>query len=200
MEQELKRKELTMNRCSWVGDDPLMVAYHDTEWGVPLHDEVKQFEFISMEVMQCGLSWMTVMKKREIFREAFEGFDPERIARYTEEDIERIMHIDGMIRSERKIRAVIGNAKVFLAIQQEFGSFSSYLWAFTGNKVMEYPGHADGSLVIARNELSDTISKDLKKRGFSYIGSITLYSHLQAAGLINDHTTDCFRYHEVKEL
>ncbi len=187
-----------MGRCSWTGDDPLLIEYHDSEWGMPLYDDVKQFEFISLEVMQCGLSWLTVLKKREIFRSVFEGFDPVRIAEFDEDTIEKIMKAEGMIRSPRKIKAIIGNAKAFLAMQEEFGSFSTYLWSFTENEVMEYPGHGDGSVVIAKNELSDRISKDLKKRGFSFIGSITIYSHLQAAGIINDHHTDCFRYQECK--
>ena len=187
-----------MNRCSWTGNDPLLIEYHDTEWGVPLHDDKKQFEFISLEVMQCGLSWLTVLRKREIFRQAFENFDPRKIVLFSDKKVEAIMNVEGMIRSLRKIHAIIENAKSFLAIQQEFGTFSSYLWGFTDNKTMEYPGHADGSLEITNNDLSDLISKDLKKRGFSYIGSITIYSHLQAAGLINDHRDYCFRYHQLK--
>jgi len=188
-----------MKRCSWTGDDPLLVEYHDKEWGVPLHDERKQFEFLSMEVMQCGLSWLTVLRKRENLRSAFDDFDINKVALYDEAKIEEIMKIEGIIHSPRKIRAIINNAKAFLRIQEESGSFSSYLWQFTDNKTVEYSGHADGSILIARNELSDTISKDLKSRGFSYLGSITVYSHLQAAGLINDHRDYCFRYHSSDE-
>ncbi len=195
MEKEGNR----LNRCSWTGEDPLLVEYHDTEWGVPVHDDLKQFEYICLEVMQCGLSWLTVMKKREIFRAAFDGFIPDTVARFDEQRIEQILEIEGMIRSVRKIRAIIGNARAFLKIQEEFGTFSAYLWAFTDNRTMEYEGHADGSVVVASNELSDRVSKDLKKRGFSYIGSITIYAHLQAAGLINDHSETCFRYHQLKK-
>jgi len=184
-----------MKRCNWTGDDPLLVEYHDKEWGVPLHDERKQFEFLSMEVMQCGLSWLTVLRKRAFLRSAFDDFDANKVALYDEAKIEEIMRIEGIIHSPRKIRAIINNAKAFLRIQEECGSFSSYLWQFTDNKPVEYPGHAEGSVLIAKNELSDTISRDLKSRGFSYLGSITVYSHLQAAGLINDHLAYCFRYH-----
>ncbi|MDT4761791.1 DNA-3-methyladenine glycosylase I [Sphaerochaeta sp. PS] len=189
-----------MKRCSWTGDDPLLIDYHDKEWGVPLHDDRKQFEFISMEVMQCGLSWLTVLRKREALRLAFDGFDPSKVALYDEPRVEEIMKVEGIIRSPRKIRAIINNAKVFLKIQEEFGSFSSYLWQFTDNRIVEYPGHADGSVTIAKNDLSDRVSSDLKKRGFSYLGSITVYSHLQAAGIINDHHASCFRYQQSNEL
>ncbi len=186
---------MDMARCSWVGNDPLLIDYHDREWGVPLHDDTRQFEFLCMEVMQCGLSWMTVLRKRDAMRLAFDAFDPKIVSSYGEPDIQRIMDVPQMIRSERKIRAIINNAKVFLSIQQEFGTFSEYLWGFTGNRTIEYPGHADGSIQVASNELSDTISKDLKHRGCSYLGSITIYSHLQAAGLINDHYSYCDQYH-----
>ncbi|MDP3387445.1 MAG: DNA-3-methyladenine glycosylase I [Eubacteriales bacterium] len=183
-----------MDRCSWTGNDAQMIEYHDTEWGVPLHDDLKQFEFLSMEVMQCGLSWMIVLRKRDILRLAFDNFDPAKIARYDDARVDAIMQLAGMIHSPRKIRAIIHNAQAFLRIQAEFGSFSTYLWQFTDNRTIEYPGHADGSVVIASNDLSDKVSKDLKGRGFSFLGSITVYSQLQAAGLINDHRDYCFRY------
>lgn len=193
----MRVKEIRMNRCSWTGENPLLVEYHDKEWGVPLHDDQRQFEYLSMEVMQCGLSWLTVLKRREVLRSAFQNFAVSKVAGYGDEHVDEIMKMEGMIHSPRKIRAIITNAKAFLPIQEEFGSFSSYLWGFTGNKTMEYPGHADGGIVIARNELSDIISKDLKKRGFTFLGSITIYAHLQAAGIINDHEATCFRYHQV---
>lgn len=183
-----------MKRCSWVNDDPLLKTYHDTEWGVPLYDDQKQFEFLSMEVMQCGLSWLTVLKRRDALRIAFEDFDPAKIALYDQDRREEIMVCEGVIRSRRKIDAIIGNAKAFLAIQKEFGSFCSYLWGFTDNKVIIYPSHAEESVFVAKNELSETVSKDLKGRGFTYLGPVTVYSHLQAAGLINDHKHYCFRY------
>lgn len=187
-----------MKRCKWTGNDPLLIEYHDKEWGFPLFDDDKQFEFLSMEVMQCGLSWMTVLRKREIMRKAFDAFSPKLVSQYTDEDVVRIMNTEGMIRSERKIRAVINNAKHFIEIQDEHGSFSNFLWSYVDFKPVEYPGHADGTALVSRNELSDQISHDLKKRGFSYLGSITIYSHLQAAGLVNDHYDYCFRYLQIK--
>ena len=189
-----------MDRCKWTGDDPLLIEYLDKEWGVPLFDDDKQFEFLSMEVMQCGLSWLTVLRKREIMRKSFDDFSPKTVSQYTDEDVARIMNTEGMIRSERKIRAIINNAKHFIEIQEEHGSFSDFLWSYVGFKPVEYPGHADGTVLVSRNELSDQISHDLKKRGFSYLGSITIYSHLQAAGLINDHYAYCFRYEQLKDV
>ena len=183
-----------MKRCSWSESDPQLIEYHDTEWGVPLYDDIKQFEFLSMEVMQCGLSWLIMLRKRQALRLAFDNFDPAKVAQYDDSKMDAILHTDGIIRSPRKIRAIIANAKAFLKIQQEFGSFSSYLWGFTGNKTVEYPGHADGSVMVARNELSDQVAKDLKARGFAFLGSITVYSHRQAAGFVNDHRDYCFRY------
>ncbi|AEC02700.1 DNA-3-methyladenine glycosylase I [Parasphaerochaeta coccoides] len=188
-----------MKRCSWTGDDSLLVEYHDKEWGIPLYDDYKQFEYLSMEVMQCGLSWLTVLRKRAVLRSAFDEFDASKVALYDEMQVERIMKLEGMIHSPRKIRAIINNAKAFLKIQEVFGSFSSYLWQFTDNKTVEYPGHADGSVCITRNDLSDKVSRDLKERKFSYLGSITVYSHLQAAGVINDHRNYCFRYRHVEQ-
>ena len=187
-----------MKRFKWTGNDPLLIEYHDKEWGVPLFDDDRQFEFLSLEVMQCGLSWMTVFRKREVMRKAFDAFSPKLVSQYTDEDVFRIMNTEGMIRSERKIRAVISNAMHFIEIQKEHGSFSNFIWNYVDFKPVEYPDHADGTVLVSRNELSDQISKDLKKRGFSYLGSITIYSHLQAAGLINDHYDYCFRYLQLK--
>ena len=187
-----------MKRCKWTGNDPLLIEYHDKEWGVPLFDDDRQFEFLSLEVMQCGLSWMTVLRKREVIRKAFDAFSPKLVSQYTDEDVFRIMNTEGMIRSERKIRAVISNARHFIEIQEEHGSFSNFIWNYVDFTPVEYPDHADGTVLVSRNELSDQISKDLKKRGFSYLGSITIYSHLQAAGLINDHYDYCFRYLQLK--
>lgn len=187
-----------MERCAWAEGDPLLQAYHDTEWGVPLFDDVRQFEFLSLEVMQCGLSWMTILRKRDVIRSVFAGFDSTEVARFGQADVDRAMETPGMIHSPKKIRAVITNAQAFLHIQEEAGSFSSYLWAFTDGKQMEYPGHADGSVVIAENPLSRMISGDLKKRGFAFLGPVTVYSHLQAAGIINDHESSCFRYQACK--
>lgn len=187
-----------MERCNWCLCNETMTRYHDEEWGVPLHDDRKQFEFLLMEVMQCGLNWNMMMQKREIFRTCFDDFDYGKIAGYGEADIERIMQQDGMIRSPRKIQAVIHNARCFLEIREEFGTFSQFLWDYTGGKSILYMGHQKGRLP-ARNGLSDKVSRELKKRGFKYLGSITVYSHLQACGLIQDHLETCFRYHELIE-
>lgn len=187
-----------MERCSWCLCNEKMIKYHDEEWGVPLYDDRKQFEFLMMEVMQCGLNWDMMVQKREIFQRCFDDFDYQKVAEYTEEDIQRIMETEGMIRSERKIRAVIHNAQCFMKVREEFGTFSDYLWGFSKSKVILYMGHQKGK-IPAKNGLSDKISRDLKKRGFKYLGSVTVYSHLQACGMINDHTEGCFRYQKVME-
>ena len=160
-----------MARCPWCLINDLEIKYHDEEWGVPAHDDRKQFEYLMLEVMQCGLSWDTVLKKREIFRACFDGFDFDKIAEYSEGDVERILNTPGMIRSRRKIEAVIGNAHCVRQIRKEFGSFSEYFWNWTNGKMILYRGHELGS-IPASNELSDRISKDLKTRGLKYIGSI----------------------------
>lgn len=173
-----------------------MIKYHDEEWGIPLHNDRKQFEFLMMEVMQCGLNWNMMIQKRDIFRKCFDDFDYEKIAGYEESDIQRILDTDGMIRSRRKIEAIINNARCFIKIIDEFGSFCGYLWNYSNGKTILYQGHQKGN-IPASNGLSDKISKDLKKRGFKYLGSVTVYSHLQACGMINDHTEDCFRYKDI---
>ena len=185
-----------MERCPWCLCNEKMRKYHDEEWGVPVHDDRKKF--LMMEAMQCGLNWNMMIQKREIFYTCFDGFDYEKVAAYSEADIQRIMETEGMIRSQRKIEAVIHNARCFLKVREEFGTFSSYLWHFSQGKMIQYMGHQKGS-IPARNRLSDRISMDLKKRGFKYLGSVTVYSHLQACGMINDHWEGCFRYHEVME-
>ena len=183
-------------RCPWTGNDEKMLRYHDTEWGVPLHDDRGQFEFLMLEVMQCGLNWNMMIQKREIFRACFADFDFDKVALFGDEDVERIMETPGMIRSRRKIEAVIHNARCFQEIRREFGTFSAYLWGFTKGKTYLYQGHEKGK-IPAKNGLSDRISGDLKKRGLKYMGSITVYSHLQACGIINDHCESCFRYAQV---
>ena len=185
-----------MDRCPWCTCNEKMIRYHDEEWGVPVYDDQKQFEFLMMEVMQCGLNWNMMIQKREIFRECFDRFDYNKVAEYQEAEIERILNTEGMIRSRRKIEAVIHNARCFQKIREEFGSFSDYIWGFTGGKTYLYAGHQKGE-IPARNGLSDRISKDLKKRGLKYMGSITVYSHLQACGIINDHLETCGRYREL---
>lgn len=188
----------SQTRCPWCLCNEKMVKYHDEEWGIPLHDDKKQFEFLMMEVMQCGLNWNMMIQKREIFRQCFDGFDFDKIAAYDEKDIERILGTEGMIRSRRKIEAVIHNARCFQAIRQEFTAFSDYIWSFSKGKTILYAGHQKGKLP-AKNSLSDEISADLKKRGFKYMGSVTVYSHLQACGIINDHLSECFRYQHIIE-
>ena len=179
-----------MGTCNWGFTSEAMKRYHDTEWGVPVHDDRKQFEFLMMEAMQCGLSWDLMIKKREIFRVCFDNFDFDAVATYQTEDVERIMNTEGMIRSRRKIEAIIHNAVCFQQIRKEFGSFSDWLWRFSGGKTILYTGHNDGDVPVS-NGLSDRISKELKRRGFKYLGTVTVYSHLQACGMINDHDRNC---------
>lgn len=179
-----------MGYCNWDTTSELNIRYHDEEWGVPLRDDRGQFEFLMMEVMQCGLNWDMMINKREIFRACFENFDYDKIADYGPQDIERIMNYPGMIRSPRKIEAIINNAKRFQEIRKKFGSFSNYLWAYVDGKSVIYDKHAEGYIPVS-NGLSDKISKDLRKKGFKYLGTVTIYSHLQACGIINDHASDC---------
>lgn len=185
-------------RCAWCCDGGMMERYHDEEWGVPVHDDRKQFEFLTLEVMQCGLNWTLTLKKREIFRQCFADFDYNRIAAFGEADIQRALETPGMIRSRRKIEAVIGNARQFLQIIEESGSFDAFLWAYTQGKTLVYEQHALSG-APASNGLSDAISKELKRRGFKYLGPITVYAHLQASGLINDHARDCWRFAQIQE-
>lgn len=187
-----------MERCGWCLCNEKMIKYHDEEWGVPVRDDRKQFEFLMMEAMQCGLNWNMMLQKREIFRECFDGFDYEKVAEYGEADIQRILEKEGMIKSRRKVEAVIHNAGCFRKVREEFGTFCQYLWGFSQGKMILYMGHQKGR-IPARNGLSDQIAKDLKKRGFKYLGSVTVYAHLQACGMVNDHLETCFRYREVTE-
>lgn len=187
-----------MNICPWCLINELEMKYHDEEWGVPVYDDQKQFEYLMLEVMQCGLSWNTVLKKREIFCSCFDNFDYDKIASYTEQDIEHIMNTPGVIRSRRKIEAVINNARCVQKIREEFGYFSDYLWSWTNGKTLLYRGHELGD-IPASNELSDKISRDLKKRGMKYLGSVTVYAHLQACGIINDHVKGCHCYKRLTD-
>ena len=185
-----------MAYCNWGNTSELNQKYHDTEWGIPLWNDRGQFEFLMMEVMQCGLNWNMMINKREIFRSCFDNFEYDKIAEYGKDDIDRIMDTEGMIRSARKIDAVINNARCFQKIREEYGSFSEYLWAYSKGKTILYNKHGDGYIPVS-NGLSDTISKDLKKRGFKYLGTVTVYSHLQACGIINDHGSDCPCYKKI---
>ena len=184
-----------MKRCPW-SEHPELVQYHDTEWGVPVHDDRTQFEFLVLESAQAGLSWLTIIRKRAGYRKAFSDFRAEKVALYDEKKIEELMADAGIIRNRKKIEAAVKNARHFLEVQEEFGSFSSYLWGFTGGKPI-VGGWKIQEEVPAKSALSETISKDLKKRGFSFLGPVIMYSHLQAAGIINDHITSCFRYGEI---
>lgn len=178
-----------MSYCNWFSTDELARTYHE-EWGTPLHDDRGQFEYLSLEVMQCGLSFGMVLKRRQVLRGCFDDFDFDRVAAYGESDVERIMGTEGMIRSPRKIRAIIGNAVAFKQVRGEFGTFSDYIWGFSDNKTILYKGHETG-LIPASNSLSDKVSRDLKARGFTFVGPVVIYSHLQACGIINDHDADC---------
>jgi DNA-3-methyladenine glycosylase I len=189
----------TTVRCAWCGDDPLYQAYHDTEWGVPLHDDRALFELLTLEGAQAGLSWITVLRKRETYREAFANFDPATVARFTEADQAALMLNPGIVRNRLKISSTIDNARAFLAIQAEFGSFDAWLWRFVEGRPIQ---NSLRSLADAQasTALSDELSKALKKRGFRFVGSTICYAFMQAAGLVNDHTTDCFRHREVAAL
>ncbi len=182
-------------RCGWVSDDPLYIAYHDLEWGVPVRDARKLFEFLLLEGAQAGLSWITILRKREGYREAFHGFDPERIAAYGEADVARLLANPGIVRNRLKVRSAIGNARAFLEIQ-EGGDFSEMLWDFADGepRINAWPSLAE---VPASTPESDAMSKALKKLGFKFVGSTICYAFMQAVGMVNDHTTDCFRYPDL---
>jgi DNA-3-methyladenine glycosylase I len=183
-------------RCAWLGDDELMLEYHDREWGVPLHDDRRLFEFLVLEGMQAGLSWRTILHKRENFRKAFHKFDLAKIARYGMADIERLMADPGIIRNRAKIMAAVNNAQRFLEVQKAFKTFDRYIWGFVGRKPILNRFKKLGELP-ARTELSDAISADMKKRGFKFVGSTIVYAHMQATGMVNDHVVGCFRHQEV---
>lgn len=184
-------------RCAWVPlDDPLYVAYHDKEWGVPVHDDIKLFEFLILEGFQAGLSWSTVLRKRENFRKAFDGFDPEKVARYNEAKISELINDASIIRNRMKIHAAVNNARIFLDVQKEYGSFDAYIWEFVNGRPLQN-GWKKLSEIPATSRESERMSKDLKQRGFSFVGSTICYAHMQATGMVNDHTVDCFRYNEL---
>jgi len=184
-------------RCAWVTSDPLYISYHDTEWGVPLYDDRKLFEFLVLEGFQAGLSWLTILRKRENFRAAFDGFAAEKIARYGDADLSRLLQDRGIVRNRQKIRAAIGNAQAFLALQETFGSFDRYLWRFVGGNPIINSWRTPEE-VPATTDISDALSGDLKQRGFSFVGSTVIYAHMQATGMVIDHTTDCFRHGELQ--
>lgn len=183
-------------RCAWCGTDPLYVKYHDTEWGVPVKDDKTMFEFLLLETFQAGLSWITILRKRENFRKAFVNFDYKKIAQYDQAKIDALLRDTGIVRNKLKVNSAVTNARAFMEIQKEFGSFSHYIWKFVNDKPIKnvWKTHRN---VPATSPESDALSKDLKKRGFKFVGSTVVYAHMQATGMVNDHIERCFRYHEV---
>ena len=186
-------------RCAWAGTDPLYVAYHDEEWGVPLHDDRALFEFIVLEGAQAGLSWSTILRKRDAYRRAFDRFDPKKVARYNQRKIASLLADAGIVRNRAKIASAIKNAKAFLEVQAEFGSFDAYQWRFVDGRPLQNRRRAIGEVPASTAE-SDAMSKDLKSRGFTFVGSTIIYAHMQACGMVNDHLVDCFRHREVAKL
>jgi len=191
--------ETTRTRCAWCTNDPLYIAYHDTEWGVPVHDDRLLFEFLILEGAQAGLSWLTILKKRENYRKAFDQFTIDRVAAYTDTDTARLLDDAGIVRNRLKIASAIQNARAALEIQREFGSLDAYFWGFVNGTPIQNTW-ASLDEVPPRTELSDILSRDLKKRGFNFVGSTICYAFMQATGMVNDHTTDCFRHTEVRVL
>ncbi|MBI3242521.1 MAG: DNA-3-methyladenine glycosylase I [Chloroflexi bacterium] len=185
-----------MKRCAWPGQNQLMIDYHDTEWGVPVHDDRRLFEFLILEGAQAGLTWQTILNKRENYRRAFDGFDPVKVAAYTEADVARLLADPGIVRNKLKVRAAISNARAFLEVQREFGSFDKYIWGFVGGQPIKN-SFKSLSEIPPKTQESDAMSKDLLKRGFKFVGSTICYAFMQAAGLVNDHAVDCFRYDAV---
>lgn len=186
-------------RCWWSGTDPLMQHYHDTEWSVPQHDDQILFEFLILEGAQAGLSWQTVLRKREAYRQAFAGFDPRKVATFDEAKLETLMQNEGIVRNRLKIQSAGRNARAFLAVQKEFGSFAKYLWNFVDHVPIQNKWEQQKQ-VPAVTPVAAALSKDLKKRGFNFVGPTIMYAFMQAVGMVNDHTTDCFRYKEVRKL
>ena len=190
---------MTTKRCAWVGSDPLMLQYHDREWGVPVHDDRKHFEFLMLEGAQAGLSWSIVLRKREGYRRAFSEFDPEKVARYSAKRISNLIQDPSIIRNRMKIESAVRNAQAFLAIQEEFGNFDVYCWRFVDGRPKRNRWKASRQIPATSPE-SDAFSKDLKRRGFGFVGSTVIYAHMQAVGMVNDHLVDCFRYREIRRL
>lgn len=190
--------EIQPTRCAWVSDDQLYRDYHDREWGVPVHDDRLLFEFLTLEGAQAGLSWITVLRKRESYRAAFSGFDPELVARFDEQKQAELLQNPGIIRNRLKVASTISNARAFLKVQEEFGSFDTYLWRFVEGRPIQNAWKSIKE-VPASTPVSDALSRDLKKRGFRFVGSTICYAHMQAVGMVNDHTIDCFRWQELQQ-
>ncbi len=186
-------------RCAWAGTDPLYVAYHDDEWGVPVHDDRVLFEFLILEGAQAGLSWITILRKREGYRRAFAQFDAKKVARFGDEKLATLLEDAGIVRNRQKIASAVKNARALLEVQREHGSFAAYQWGFVGGAPLQNERRSMRE-VPAKTEVSDAFSKDLKKRGFGFVGSTIVYAHMQAVGMVNDHVVDCFRHREVKKL
>lgn len=186
-----------MNRCAWATSDPLYLAYHDREWGVPVHDDEKLFAMLLLEGVQAGLSWLTVLRKRNNYRRAYDGFDPEKIAAWDDAKIETLLQDTGIIRNRLKVEAARTNARCFLRVREEFGSFDSFIWSFTGGTTLQN-SWPDIAQVPATSTESEAMSRELKKRGFKFVGATTCYAFMQAVGMVNDHTTDCFRHRKLR--
>lgn len=182
------------SRCWWCGDDPLYCEYHDEEWGVPVHDDRKLFEFLILEGFQAGLSWITILRKRQNFRKAFKNFDPVRVSRFSKTDVEKLLQNEGIIRNRLKINAAVSNARCFLDVQKEFGTFDRYIWQFTNYKTFRNPKGLTPGKIPAFSPESDAMSKDLKKRGFKFVGTTICYAHMQATGMVDDHVEGCWKY------
>jgi len=185
-----------VNRCLWAGSDPLYLDYHDREWGVPVHDDRLLFEFLVLEGAQAGLSWITILRKRQSYRQAFDEFDPQKIARYDEQKVAGLLADPGIVRNRRKVEATVSNARAFLAVQEEFGSFDAYIWQFVGGRPIQNAWKTLGEIPAQSGE-SEELSKDLIRRGFKFVGPTICYAHMQATGMVNDHLVDCFRYSEL---
>ena len=186
-------------RCTWPGEDPLYIRYHDREWGVPVHSDRKLFEFLVLEGAQAGLSWITVLKKRAAYRTAFDNFDFNKVACYNETKIKQLLNNPGIIRNKLKIRSAISNASAFIDVRKEFGTFNKYIWQFVDGKPVQNK-FSSMQQIPAKTALAEQISKDLKKRGFNFVGPTIVYAHMQATGMVNDHVVSCFRYKDIKEL
>ncbi|MFZ5809180.1 MAG: DNA-3-methyladenine glycosylase I [Chloroflexota bacterium] len=187
---------MNQQRCDWAGNDPLYLDYHDSEWGVPIYDDQKLFEFLILEGAQAGLSWITILRKREAYRQAFAGFNPEIVAQFTDDHVNDLLQYSGIVRNRRKIEAAISNARAFLAVRERFGSFSNYMWQFVDGKPLVNTWSNVAS-IPAKTDLSEKMSRDLIQRGFRFVGPTICYAHMQAVGMVNDHLVQCFRYREI---
>lgn len=191
--------EEMITRCEWAGSDPLYLPYHDEEWGVPLHEDHALFELLTLEGAQAGLSWLTILRKRDHYRRVFDGFDPQKVAGYSTADVERLLTDPGIVRNRRKIESAIGNARKVLAIQEAFGSFNAFLWSYVEDQPIQNAWRSLAE-VPAQTAVSDRMSRDLKKRGFSFVGSTICYAFMQSAGLVNDHVVGCFRHDQLRKI